>query len=96
MNASNNARVARLLNVDPTWLAIGEGVPRPDEFHARWHERQLLEVFRQLPPDEQDEFAEQLHQRHALHRSHAGAATADPFSATPLPAGARAARARRK
>jgi transcriptional regulator with XRE-family HTH domain len=79
MSASNNARVARLLGVDPTWLAIGEGVARPSEFSIRWHERTLIARFRELPADEQDEFAAQLEMRLALHAKHAGAASGDPF-----------------
>lgn len=93
MTASNNARTARLLNVDPVWLAIGDGVPRPEEFHARWHERSLIEMLRQLPPDEQDEFAEALRLRFATHQSHAGAASSNPFPGVPLPTSGRRPRA---
>lgn len=67
MSASNNARAARLLNVDPTWLATGEGTARPAEFMVRWHERRLIELYRRLPPDEQDEFADLVESRCAIH-----------------------------
>lgn len=92
MSASNSARVARMLKVDPTWLAIGEGVPRPSEFQVRWHERKLLEGFRALPADEQDEFATLLERRLALHLQHAGAASADPFGGARPPSGKRGAK----
>lgn len=67
MSASNNARAARLLNVDPTWLATGEGTARPAEFQVRWHERRLIELYRRLPADEQDEFADLVESRCAIH-----------------------------
>lgn len=86
MSASNNARAARLLNVDSTWLATGEGTAKPEDFQVRWHERRLLELFRQLPANEQDEFAADLETRCAIHQKHAGSASADPFSNAPLPA----------
>lgn len=67
MSASNNARAARLLNVDPTWLATGEGTARPAEFLVRWHERRLIELYRRLPAEEQDEFADLVESRCAIH-----------------------------
>lgn len=70
MSASNNARAARLLNVDPTWLATGEGTARPAEFLVRWHERRLLELLRELPAAEQDEFAVSVESRCAIHEQH--------------------------
>lgn len=90
MTAGNNARVARILNVDPTWLATGEGTPRPIEFQVRWHERTLLELLRQLPTNEQDEFAIEVEARCAIHQRHAGAASANPFADAPLTAAKRA------
>jgi transcriptional regulator with XRE-family HTH domain len=85
MKASHNARAAQLLNVDPTWLATGEGVPQPGEFHIRWHERRLIDMFRQLPEDEQDEFASMLELRCSTHRKHAGTPGADPFNGVQPP-----------
>ena len=70
MSASNNAKAARILNVDPTWLALGVGLPEPDEFIVRWHERAMIELYRELPPREQDEFADSLRARYAIHKSH--------------------------
>jgi transcriptional regulator with XRE-family HTH domain len=72
MSASNSARAAQLLNVDPVWLATGEGTAQPPEFLVRWHERRLIELFRRLPADEQDEFAGLLESRCAIHEQHAG------------------------
>ena len=83
MSASNNARAARLLNVDPTWLATGEGTARPAEFLVRWHERRLLELYRRLPPDEQDEFADLVESRCAIHEQSEGDA---PKQTRTLPA----------
>lgn len=71
MSASNNARAARLLNVDPTWLATGEGTAQPAEFQVRWHERRLIELYRRLPAEEQDEFASSVESRCAIHEQHA-------------------------
>lgn len=88
MGANNNARAARCLNVDPTWLATGEGVARPSDFQVRFHERLLLEKLRSLPPDEQDEFQEALEARFLLHINHAGAAHPFPGATVP-PADAR-------
>jgi transcriptional regulator with XRE-family HTH domain len=83
MSASNNARAAQLLNVDPIWLATGEGTARPPEFQVRWHERRLVELFRRLPPDEQDEFAASLESRVSIHEQ------PDPGRDIPLPVGHR-------
>lgn len=85
MGASNNARAARCLNVDPIWLATGEGVARSGEFQVRWHERRLLDMLRELPADEQDEFSSMLELRWKTHQQHAGNATADPFAGAALP-----------
>jgi transcriptional regulator with XRE-family HTH domain len=79
MGANNNARVARHLGVDPTWLATGEGVPRPSDFQVRWHERALIEQFRELPPEDQEDVAEMLRSKLELVRQHAGKRTANPF-----------------
>ncbi len=85
MNVHNNARVAELLNVDANWLATGDGVPQPDEFHVRWHERNLLKMLRALPTDEQDEFSAMLELRWKTHQQHAGEPTADPFDGAKPP-----------
>lgn len=79
MGANNNARVARLLGVDPTWLATGEGVARPGDFQVRWPERMLIEQFRELPPEDQEDVAEMLRSKLELVRQHAGKPTSDPF-----------------
>lgn len=86
MSASNNAKAARLLNVDPTWLATGEGTAQPAEFQVRWHERRLIELFRRLPPDEQDEFAGSVESRCAIHEQHAASTGKQPEPDWPLPA----------
>ena len=93
MSAGNNARAAQLLNVDATWLALGEGIAQPAEFQIRWHERRLIDLFRSLPADEQDEFAASLETRCALHAKHA--ASPHPFPSAPLPPGDRRLKARK-
>ncbi len=77
MSASNNARAAQLLNVDPTWLATGEGTARPAEFKVRWSERRLIDLYRRLPPDEQDEFARSVESQCAIHEQHSARAERD-------------------
>lgn len=46
IDGANLARVARALDVSPLWLATGEGAPT-DLITVR--ERELLQLFRQLP-----------------------------------------------
>jgi hypothetical protein len=79
MGANNNARAARSLGVDPIWLATGEGIARPGDFQVRWHERTLIEQFRELPPEDQEDVVELLRARLDLSKHHEGKRTADPF-----------------
>jgi len=79
MKAANHIKTSRILGIDPAWLALGEGVPRPGEFQVQWHERLLLEQFRELPPEDQNDIADLLRSKLELVRQHAGRATADPF-----------------
>lgn len=85
MGANNNAKAARTLSVDPIWLATGEGIARPGEFQVRWHERTLIEQFRELPPEDQEDVVELLRRRLEFARHHEGKRSADPFKGVERP-----------
>lgn len=80
MKAANHIKTSRILGIDPAWLALGEGVPRPGDFQVQWHERLLLEQFRELPPEDQNDIADLLRSKLELVRQHAGRGSADPFA----------------
>lgn len=50
LTAVNNARVAKFCKVDPTWLALGEGSPRPRELSSDALE--LAELYETLAPEQ--------------------------------------------
>lgn len=50
IDGANLARVARALDVSCLWLATGEGAPTD---HISLHERELLQLYRQLPESAQ-------------------------------------------
>lgn len=86
MGAGNNANAARLLGVDPTWLATGEGVARPGDFQVQWPERLLLQQFRELPKEDQADVAMLIQERLELKQEHAGKRSADPYQGAQRPA----------
>lgn len=84
--ADNHMRACSILRVDPAWLALGLGEPRPERMALRdlnGIEGQLVTLFRGAFPDDQDEILRLANQAYA--KRHPLPSPANPWGMAPPP-----------